>query len=93
MFWVAGMKRADILAALAPPAALLFASGAAGYFFGSSLGPALLSAFIAGWIALALAYALCDDWRRLFQKVLAWGRASLILSFRPTRAVNKAPQE
>jgi O-antigen/teichoic acid export membrane protein len=88
MFWVAGMKRADILA-LAPPAALLFASGAAGYFFGSSLGPALLSAFVAGWIALALAYALCDDWRRLFQKLLAWGRASLILSFRPTRA----PQE
>jgi O-antigen/teichoic acid export membrane protein len=93
MFWVAGMKRADVLAALSPPAALLFASGASGYFFGSSPGPALLSAFVAGWIALALAYALCDDWRRLFQKVLAWGRASLILSFRPMRAVNKTPQE
>jgi hypothetical protein len=89
MFWVAGMKRADILGAMAPPAALLFASGAAGYFLGSSLGPALLSAFVAGWIALALAYALCDDWRRLFQKMMAGARASLILSFRPTRA----PQE
>ena len=38
MFWVAGM-RANVVPALAPSAALLLASGAAGYFFGSSLSP------------------------------------------------------
>ena len=93
MFWAAGMRRADVVPALAPPFGLLCASAVAGYFFGFSPGPALLSAFVAGWISLALAYALCDDWRRLFQEVLARGRASLILSFRPTRAINTTPQD
>jgi O-antigen/teichoic acid export membrane protein len=93
MLWAAGMRRADVVPALAPPVGLLCASAVAGYFFGFSPGPALVSAFVAGWIALALAYALCDDWRRLFQEVLARGRASLILSFRPTRAINTTPQD
>lgn len=79
--------------ALAPPVGLLCASAVAGYVFGFSPGPALLSAFVAGSIALALAYVFCDDWRRLLQKVLARARASLILSFRPTRAINTTPQE
>jgi O-antigen/teichoic acid export membrane protein len=96
MFWAAGMRRADVLPALAPPAALLCASAAAAYFFGSSLGAAFISAFVAGSVSLTFAYALCDDWRRLFQKALARGRSfglGLILSFRPTRAINTTPQE
>jgi O-antigen/teichoic acid export membrane protein len=96
MFWIAGMRRADVFAALVPPAALLFASAAAAYFFGFSPGPAFLSAFVAGLISLGLSYALCDDWRLLLQKALARGRlfgGGLILNFRRTQAINTSPQE
>ncbi len=96
LFWMAGMRRADVLVALAPPAALLLASAAAGHFFGSSLGPALLSACVAGLISLALSYALCDDWRLLLQGALARGRrfcGGLILSSRRAQAIKTTPQE
>ena len=41
MLWAAGMRRADVVPALAPPVGLLCASAVAGYFFGFSPGPAI----------------------------------------------------
>jgi O-antigen/teichoic acid export membrane protein len=96
LIWLAGMLRADLLFALAPPCALLFASAAAGHFFGYSLGSAFLSAFIAGSISLGLSYAFCEDWRLVLQRVLARGRrfgGGLIVSFRRTQAIKTSPQK
>ena len=96
LIWLAGMLRADLFFALAPPYALLFASAAAGHFFGYSLRSAFLSALVVGLISLGLSYAFCEDWRQLFQKALARGRrfgAGLILSFRRTQTINTSPQD
>jgi O-antigen/teichoic acid export membrane protein len=96
LFWMAGLKRADVLTALAPPTALLLASAAAAHFFGASLGPAFISACVAGLIALGLSYAFCEDWRLVLQRTLARGwrfGGGLIVSLRRTQAIKTGPLE
>ena len=63
MFWAAGMSRRVIIAAIARPAALLFASEAAAQFVGMNLILALAVATLVGLAAVWMAYIYCDDWR------------------------------
>jgi membrane protein DedA with SNARE-associated domain len=96
LFWMAGLKRADVLTASAPPTALLLASAAAAHFFGFSLVPAFLSACVAGLIALGLSYAFCEDWRLVLQRTLSRGwrfGGGLIVSLRRTQAIKTGPLE
>ena len=65
MFWAAGMSRRVVIAAIARPAALLFASEAVARFVGMNLVPALAVAVLIGLVAAWMAYAYCEDWRRL----------------------------
>jgi hypothetical protein len=59
------MSRRVIIAAVARPAALLFVSEAAARFVGMNLVPALAVAVFIGLAAAWMAYAYCEDWRRL----------------------------
>jgi O-antigen/teichoic acid export membrane protein len=63
MFWAAGMSRRVIIAAIARPAALLFASEAVAQFVGMNLILALAVAALVGLAAAWMAYIYCDDWR------------------------------
>ena len=63
MFWAAGMSRRVIIAAIARPAALLFASEAVSQFVGMNLILALAVAALVGLAAVWMAYIYCDDWR------------------------------
>jgi hypothetical protein len=63
MFWAAGMSRRVIIAAIARPAALLFASEAVSQFVGMNLILALAVAALVGLAAVWMAYTYCDDWR------------------------------
>jgi O-antigen/teichoic acid export membrane protein len=64
MFWAAGMPRRPVVAAIARPAALLFASEALGRFVGMNLFLAVPAAALVGLVAVWMAYAYCEDWRR-----------------------------
>jgi hypothetical protein len=65
MFWVAGMSRRAIVAAIGRPVALLFASEAVAQFVGMNLIPALAVAALVGLVAAWMAYVYCEDWRRV----------------------------
>jgi hypothetical protein len=65
MFWAAGMSRRAVIAAIARPAALLFAGEAVSQFVGMNLIPALAVAALVGLAAAWMAYFYCEDWRRL----------------------------
>ena len=54
-----------MIAAIARPAALLFASEVAAQFVGTNLVPALALAVLVGLVATWMAYAYCEDWRQL----------------------------
>ena len=58
------MSRKVIIAAIARPAALLFASEAAAQFVGMNLILALAVAALVGLVAAWMAYFYCEDWRR-----------------------------
>ena len=64
LFWVSGLPRRDVLSALRP-GALLAASEVVAWLVGSRLGLALPAAVLVGLVAVGLAYASSDDWRRL----------------------------
>ena len=86
MFWAAGISRRIVVAAIARPVALLFGSEVGGRFVGFNLALAIPVAVLAGLIALGLAYAYSDDWRKFIaiQFVRAGGVAeSLIRRLKP----------
>jgi uncharacterized membrane protein YuzA (DUF378 family) len=60
MFWAAGMSRRVIIAAIARPAALLFASEAVAQFVGMNLILALAVAALVGLAAVWMATVLTD---------------------------------
>ena len=59
------MSRRIIIAAVARPAALLFASEAVAQFVGMNLIQALAVAALVGLVAAWMAYVYCQDWRQL----------------------------
>ncbi len=65
MFWAAGIPRRSVIAAIARPAALLFASEVVGRFVGMDLILALPAAALVGLVGAWMAYVYCEDWRRL----------------------------
>jgi O-antigen/teichoic acid export membrane protein len=74
MFWAAGISRRDVASAIVRPTALLFGSGIAAWYVGSSVSLAVPAAVLAGLISIGLAYAYSDDFRRILtgQLVRAW---------------------
>jgi O-antigen/teichoic acid export membrane protein len=91
MFWAAGIPRRDVLAS-SRPAGLLGASGLAAYFVSPKLAFAIPSAIVAGLLALALAYAYCEECRSLVASV--WRRDlgdGLLRRGRPPKLIR--PQE
>jgi O-antigen/teichoic acid export membrane protein len=63
LFWMSGIPRRDVLSGLRP-GALLVASEIATWFVGPRLELALPAAVLVGLIAIGLAYAYSDEWRR-----------------------------
>lgn len=64
LFWVSGIPRRDVLAALRP-GGLLAAAEILTWFAGPGLGLALPAAALVGLIGVGLAYACSEEWRRL----------------------------
>ena len=64
LFWVSGIPRRDVLAALRP-GGLLAAAEILTWFVGPGLGLALPAAALVGLIGVGLAYACSEEWRRL----------------------------
>jgi O-antigen/teichoic acid export membrane protein len=75
MFWAAGISRRDVASAVVRPAALLCGCGVASRFVGSSVALALPAAVLAGLIAVGLAYAYSDDFRRILASQLIRARS------------------
>jgi O-antigen/teichoic acid export membrane protein len=89
MFWAAGMSRRVIIAAIARPAALLFASEAVSQFVGMNLILALAVAALVGLAAVWMAYIYCDDWRLFAIGQLR--RARALVKARIARTVPPVP--
>ncbi|MGC2783857.1 MAG: flippase [Roseiarcus sp.] len=66
LFWISGLNRRDVLAALRP-AVLLAASEIGAWFIGPRLGLAVSAAVFVGLIVICLAYAYSTDWRQLIE--------------------------
>jgi O-antigen/teichoic acid export membrane protein len=74
MFWAAGMSRRVIIAAIARPAALLFAAEAVSQFVGMNLILAIAVAALVGLVAAWMTYFYCEDWRRVAEPQLRRAR-------------------
>jgi O-antigen/teichoic acid export membrane protein len=90
MFWAAGMSRKVVIAAIARPAALLFASEAVAQFVGINLVPAFAAAALVGLVAAWMAYFYCEDWRRLAGPHLRRARGVLEAVIRRARPAPSA---